>query len=150
MTHKSEGLGITAADLKSFLNTFVHSDDVDLTISDIARAVGIEPSTMNRYINSNQSHLPAYMIPHLPVDLRASILHHLDNESGNPLKGRIDTSDLNGQIRDECDGIVESLGEIIRLERLLPGVRSKEKKIKFFQNIRDYALRAEQEISNRG
>lgn len=140
---------LSAGDFKDFFVCSIHSDDNDYSISHVAKMIGVDPSTMNRYVNSDNSHLPAYLIPMLPDELRSAVLHYLDNQSGNPIKGGIDTSDLNGSIRDESDGIVEALGEIIRLERTKPGSRSKHEKIKIFQRIGLMAQRAEQELNSR-
>lgn len=140
---------ITAVDFKNLLIDNLRSEDINLNISKLARAVGVDPSTMNRYINSAESHLPTYLIPHFPDDLRTTVLHWLDNNSGNPIKGYIDTSDLDGSVRDECDGIIEALGNVIKLERTMPGNRSVNQKIALFQRIGEMAQRAELEIGNR-
>lgn len=141
-------LAIGAKDLKNFLIDYMSSDESDLNISQLARAVGLDPSTINRYINSDKSHLPAYLIPFLPIAMRTALLHHLDNRSGNPLKGKIDSSSLNGSIRDEVDMIIESLGKIVTLRRTMPGAQSDYAVVELFQRIRENALRGEQEVSN--
>ena len=145
-----ERLTASAKDLKNFLIDILNSDDNDHNISSLARAVGYDPSTLNRWINSDRSHLPAFLIPLLPDDISTALLHRLDNLSGNPIKGHIDTSSLNGSTRDECDKIVECLGMIIYLQRTEPGARSDYEVTELFQKIRECALRGEQEINNRG
>ena len=148
--NKREALEISSVDFKDFLISVIGAGDSESGISGVARHIGLHPSTLNRYLNEPRSNLPAHVIPYLPEDIRSAALHWLDNRSGNPMKGVIDTSDLNGSIRDECDGMVEALGEIIHLERTQPGARSAQAKIKLFQTIRQNALRGEQEIGNRG
>ena len=150
MLSNVERLAIAATDFKNLLIDNINAGDTPLNISQLASAVGVDPSTMNRYINSPRSHLPSCLIPFLPDDLRSTVLHYLDNQSGNPIKGAIDTSDLNGSVRDECDGIVEALGELIKLERTMPGARQRDAKVKLFQEIQGMALRGEVEINNRG
>lgn len=149
MMSLKEQLAAGAKDFKNFLIDHMSSDEIDLNISQLARAVGLDPSTINRYINSNTSHLPAYLIPFLPIATRTALLHHLDNSSGNPLKGFVDTSSLNGSVRDEVDMIIESLGTIVHLGRVEPGAISDYAVIALFQEIRECALRGEQEINNR-
>ena len=145
-----EKLAGSAKDFKNFLIDHISSDETDVNISQLARAVGVDPSTMNRYINSDRSHLPAYLVPFLPTATRTALLNYLDNKSGNPLKGLVDTSSLNGSVRDEVDMIVESLGMIVHLRRTEPGSRSDYAVIELFQKIRLNALRGEKEISNNG
>ena len=146
--HSAE-LKLAAIDFKKLLIDRINSDDARSSVSELARTVGVDPSSMNRYINSPVSHLPAYLVPFLTDDLRSAVLHYLDNKSDNPIKGHIDTSDLDGSVRDECDRIIECLGEIITLERTMPGARAIHQKTKVFQLMREYCLKAEQEISNR-
>lgn len=148
MMNTKEQLTASAKDFKNFLIDSLNCDDSDHNISSLARAVGLDPSTMNRYINSDRSHLPAFLIPLLPDNLRTALLHRLDNQSGNPIKGHIDTSSLDGSIRNECDGIVEALGMVIHLQRIESGTKTNHKIIKLFQDIRRFALQAEQEIGN--
>ena len=148
--NQKELLAAGAKDLKNFMIDHINSDEVDLNISQIARAVGMDPSTINRYINSSTSHLPAYLIPLLPNATRTALLHHLDNKSGNPIKGLIDTSLLNGHVRDEVDMILESLGMIVHLRRTGHGGKSDYAVIELFQKIRECALRCEQEVGNHG
>lgn len=150
MMNNKEQLTASAKDLKNFLIDSLNSDDMGYSISSLARAVGLDTSTINRYINSDRSHLPAFLIPLLPDGLRTALLHRLDNLSGNPIKGHIDTSSLNGSTRDECDMIIECLGHIINLQRTEPGSRSDYALTELFQKIRESALRGEQEINNRG
>ena len=146
---RSAILDLAATDFKNFLINELNSADAPASVSALARVMGVDASTLNRYINTPKSHLPAYLVPFLTDDLRTTLMHYLDNKCGNPLKGRFDTSELDGSIRDECDGIVECLGELIRLERTVPGSRSKHDKTKLLQQIRDLTLKAEQEVSNR-
>ena len=142
-------LRLAATDFKNLLLDRINNADTQISVSELARAVGVDPSSMSRYINSPVSHLPTYLVPFLTDDLRTAVLHYLDNKSDNPIKGHIDTSDLNGSVRDECDRIIECLGEIITLERTLPGARAIHQKTRVSQLMREYCLKAEQEISSR-
>ncbi len=148
MMSQKEILESRAKAFKELLLDNLNSDDMNLSISGIARAVGVDPSTINRYINSPRSHLPAYLITLMPDNPRTALLHWLDNQSGNPIKGNIDTSCLDGSIRDECEGIVEDLGMIIHLRRTQPGAKSQYAVTELFQKIREKSLRAEQELNN--
>ena len=149
MTAK-EKLNRAATDFKNLLIDNLNSDSNDLSVSDVARAIGLDPSTMNRYFNPGKSNLPSYLIPFMSEHQQIALLHYLDNQCGNPLKGHIDTSDLNGSTRDECDMIVEALGSIIHLRRTESGAKSDYAVTELFQKIRECALRGEQEVCNCG
>ncbi|MCK4578458.1 MAG: hypothetical protein KAU50_06690 [Candidatus Marinimicrobia bacterium] len=121
----------------------------DHNLSELARQVGYHPSSFNRFVNEPDRHLPAFLIPHLPEDLRHALLHYLDNQSGNPLKGGIDTSRLDGSIKDEVEGIVERLGLLVHADRHNGGSRNRQQKLDYLREIQDLAKRAEHEIERR-
>lgn len=146
--NKSEAVKLASAEFKNFVKMQMAVDSED-NISDMARAVGVHSSTLHRYINSKKSHLPAFLIPLLPDGMRTALLSYLDNRSGNPLRGGIAINDCDGSVKDEVEGIMEALGEFIKMDRLQPGNKSKAAKMKMFMRIHELSLQAQQEILNR-